>query len=74
VPLSRWSTTDLACEAVGRGITDTISASTVRRVLAADVLKPWQHPRPPTSPTGPPACWTSTSGSGTGSHSLTTST
>ncbi|QYC38770.1 hypothetical protein Nocox_05715 [Nonomuraea coxensis DSM 45129] len=43
VPLSRWSSTDLAAEAVGRSITDTISASTVRRILAADVLKPWQH-------------------------------
>jgi DDE superfamily endonuclease len=43
VPLSRWSSTDLAAEAIGRGITDTISASTIRRILAADVLKPWQY-------------------------------
>jgi transposase len=43
VPLSRWSSTDLAAEAIGRGITDTIFASTVRRILAAEVLKPWQY-------------------------------
>ncbi|MEV6987315.1 IS630 family transposase [Sphaerisporangium sp. NPDC051017] len=43
VPLSRWSSTDLAREAAGRGITEAMSASTVRRILAADVLKPWQH-------------------------------
>ncbi|MGV9386695.1 helix-turn-helix domain-containing protein [Nonomuraea sp. NPDC003707] len=43
VPLSRWSSTDLAREAVGRGITEAMSASTVRRILAADVLKPWQY-------------------------------
>ncbi|MEV0618725.1 helix-turn-helix domain-containing protein [Nonomuraea sp. NPDC050404] len=41
--LSRWSSTDLAREAVGRGIAAAMSASTVRRILAADVLKPWQH-------------------------------
>jgi transposase len=43
VPLSRWSCPDLAREATGRGITETISASTIRRVLAADAIKPWQH-------------------------------
>jgi transposase len=43
VPLSRWSSTDLAREAIGRGITEAMSASTIRRILAADVLKPWQH-------------------------------
>lgn len=42
-PLSRWSCPDLAIEAVARGITTTISASTVRRILAGDTLKPWQH-------------------------------
>jgi hypothetical protein len=42
-PLSRWSCPELAREAVARGIAETISASTVRRRLAADALKPWQY-------------------------------
>ena len=43
VPLSRWSCPDLAREAVARNIAASVSASTVRRWLAADALKPWQH-------------------------------
>jgi transposase len=43
IPLSRWSSTDLAAEAVTRGVADTISASAVRRTLARAVIKPWQH-------------------------------
>ena len=43
VPLSRWSCPDLAGEAIGRGIAPAISASTIRRILAADALKPWQY-------------------------------
>jgi transposase len=43
VPLSRWSCSELAAEAVSRGIVASISASTVRRFLAADAIKPWQH-------------------------------
>jgi hypothetical protein len=43
VPLSRWSAPELVAEAVARGVVDTISASTVRRWLAGDTLKPWQH-------------------------------
>lgn len=43
LPLSRWSSTDLATEAIKRGIVDSISASTVRRWLHADAIKPWQH-------------------------------
>lgn len=43
VPLSRWSAPELAVEAVDRGMVETISASTVRRWLAADALKPWQQ-------------------------------
>jgi transposase len=43
LPLSRWSSADLATEAVTRGIVDSISASTVRRWLNADAIKPWQH-------------------------------
>ena len=42
-PLSRWSCPELAREAVARGIAESISASTVRRWLAADALKPWQY-------------------------------
>jgi len=34
---------ELVAEAVARGVVDTISASTVRRWLAGDTLKPWQH-------------------------------
>ena len=43
VPLSVWSCPELAREAVTRGITDAVSASTVGRWLAEDALKPWQH-------------------------------
>src|SRR5512142_3382789 len=43
VPLSRWSCLDLALEVVAAGIIDTISPSTVRRILADDAIKPWQH-------------------------------
>jgi transposase len=43
IPLSRWSSTELATEAVTRGIAETISASTVRRALTRAVIKPWQH-------------------------------
>ena len=42
VPLSKWSGPDLAREvAVRCGI--AVSASTIRRWLARDALKPWQH-------------------------------
>ncbi|MFJ3310128.1 IS630 family transposase [Streptomyces sp. NPDC086549] len=43
VPLSRWSCPELAREAAERGIATFLSASTVRRWLARDALKPWQH-------------------------------
>lgn len=43
VPLSRWSHAELAAEATGRGIVAAVSASTVRRWLDADAIKPWQH-------------------------------
>ncbi|MGP4087686.1 IS630 family transposase [Streptomyces sp. KR55] len=42
-PLSRWSCPELAREAVERGIAPFLSASTVRRWLDQDALKPWQH-------------------------------
>jgi len=43
LPLSRWSCAELAAEAVTRGITTSLSGSTVRRWLDADAIKPWQH-------------------------------
>jgi len=42
-PLSKWTCPDLAAEAVNRGIVAAISASTIRRILARDTIKPWQH-------------------------------
>lgn len=42
-PLSRWSHAELAAEATARGITESVSPSTVRRWLHADAIKPWQH-------------------------------
>ena len=43
VPLAKWSCPDLALEAAQRGIVESVSASTVRRWLSVDALKPWQH-------------------------------
>ena len=43
VPLSRWSTAELAAEAVTRGVVDSISPSTVSRWLAADAIRPWRY-------------------------------
>lgn len=43
IPLSRWSCPELAAELTARGITTTVSASTVRRWLREDTLKPWQY-------------------------------
>ncbi len=43
VPLSRWSATELAREAVARGIVEQISGVTVWRWLSQDAIKPWQH-------------------------------
>lgn len=43
MPLSRWSSFELACEAIEAGIVVDISASTVGRWLARDALKPWQY-------------------------------
>jgi len=41
VPLSRWSTGELARQLLTDGV--AVSVSTVRRWLADDALKPWQH-------------------------------
>jgi transposase len=43
VPLSRWSSAELAAQAVAEGLVDSVSASTVRRWLHADAIRPWQH-------------------------------
>ena len=43
VPLSRWSTHDIAREVVRRGIVAKISGATVWRWLSQDAIRPWQH-------------------------------
>ena len=43
VPLARWSSNELAAEAVIRGICEQISGVTVWRWLSEDAIKPWQH-------------------------------
>ena len=43
VPLSRWSSAELAAQAVAEGLTVSVSASTVRRWLHDDAIRPWQH-------------------------------
>jgi transposase len=43
VPLSRWSSAELAAQAIAEGLAVRVSASTVRRWLAEDAIKPWQH-------------------------------
>jgi transposase len=42
-PLARWTCPELARRAAAAGIVPAPSASTVRRWLADDALKPWQH-------------------------------
>ncbi len=42
-PLSRWSSAELAAEAVTRRVVEAISPSTVRRWLRRTAIKPWQH-------------------------------
>jgi DDE superfamily endonuclease len=43
VPLSRWSSAEIAREAVGRGIVAKISGATVWRWLAEDAIRPWNY-------------------------------
>lgn len=43
VPLSRWSSSELARQAQAEGLVASVSASTVRRWLAADAIKPWRY-------------------------------
>jgi len=43
IPLSRFSTEEIAREAMRRGIVAHISGATVWRWLSEDAIKPWQH-------------------------------
>ena len=43
IPLSRFSTREIAAESVSRGIVAQISGSTVWRWLHEDAIKPWQY-------------------------------
>ena len=43
LPLARWSVAELTQQAIGQGVVEVISPSTVGRWLAADAIKPWQH-------------------------------
>ena len=43
VPLSRFSASEVAREAVSRGIVASISDATVWRWLSDDAIRPWQH-------------------------------
>ncbi len=43
VPLSRWSSHELAAQAVSEGLVESISSSTVRRWLRAAAIKPWRY-------------------------------
>lgn len=43
LPLARWSCPELARHAATEGICTSVAATTVRRWLSQDALKPWQH-------------------------------
>jgi transposase len=43
LPLARWSATELAKAAVRQRIVTSVSASTIRRWLAQDAIKPWRY-------------------------------
>jgi hypothetical protein len=43
VPLSRWSSAELARELIIRGVVTFISAATVWRTLRSDAIKPWLY-------------------------------
>jgi hypothetical protein len=43
VPLSRWSSAEIAREAITRGIVAEISGATVWRWLAEDAIRPWSY-------------------------------
>jgi transposase len=43
VPLARWSSAELAAQAVVEGLAVSVSAATVRRWLAEDAIRPWRY-------------------------------
>jgi len=43
VPLAHWTCPELAGELQARGLVEAISASSVRRILAENPIKPWQY-------------------------------
>ena len=43
LPLSRFSSAEIASEVVASGVTDEISAASVRRILADAVIRPWRY-------------------------------
>jgi transposase len=43
VPLGRWSLAELRQELLASGLVAEVSTATVRRWLAEDAIKPWQH-------------------------------
>jgi homeodomain-containing protein/DDE superfamily endonuclease len=43
VPQSRWSSADLAAQAVEEGLAESVAPSTVRRWLAGDGIRPWRY-------------------------------
>jgi len=43
IPLSRWSTGEIAREAIQRGIVAGVSGATIRRWLGEDAIKPWHY-------------------------------
>ena len=43
LPLSRFSSSEIAAEVIASGVTDEISASSVRRMLAEAVIRPWRY-------------------------------
>ncbi|HLI16335.1 MAG TPA: IS630 family transposase [Acidimicrobiales bacterium] len=43
VPLTRWSSHELAAQAVQEGLVEAISSSTIRRWLHAAAIKPWRY-------------------------------
>ena len=68
-PLARWTCPELAREAAASGVVAAVSPSTVRRWLADDAIKPWQHrswifPATRTLPSRAAASSTCTSGPG----------
>jgi len=72
VPLSRWSSAELAVEAVKRGIVATIAAVTIWQWLHEDAIRPWNYrswifPRDPQSPRRPAESSISTRAAGRGS-------